>query len=487
MLLVASSFIAIIVFYWSTIRAMVEIWLRSDTFAHGLIVGPIAAFLIYRERHALSGISPKPFWPGLLLLLLLSLVWMVAKHLGINALEQFAVVALIPSLIWTVAGNRVVWTIGFALTFLFFAVPFGEFLIPQLMEITADLTTVLLRLTGFAVYRDGLFIAVPGGDFEIATACSGIRYLIASVVLGTIFAYLTFYSWRKRLIFIGFAIFVPILANGIRAYLIVVLASLSGMKLAVGVDHFIYGWVFFGIVMFVLFLVGVRFRDDHVDTDNISVASPAPLKKFNPTVIAAFLVALFVLLISPVLSSVVQSRAGDGVVVGLARTPADWSRVYAEAPWEPSFQPSDQRLRRALTNDSLTIYEFVDIYNAANGGVDAASSGNRLVDKKTWRVAATLSSTDADMRVVSVVSGQRTMYVATWYQINNRRTPLAYEAKLYEAWDTLLHGQTTSGIVALAIDAGDDNLDVLMDFVANYHPALSECLADPTHAPDCDG
>ena len=43
--------------------------------------------------------------------------------------------------------------------------------------------------------------------------------------------------------------------------MIVMIAHLSDMKLALGVDHLIYGWVFFGIVMLLLFWIGSYWRD----------------------------------------------------------------------------------------------------------------------------------------------------------------------------------------------------------------------------------
>ena len=44
--------------------------------------------------------------------------------------------------------------------------------------------------------------------------------------------------------------------------MIVMIAHLSDMKLALGVDHYIYGWVFFGLVMLLLFWVGSFWRED---------------------------------------------------------------------------------------------------------------------------------------------------------------------------------------------------------------------------------
>ena len=46
-----------------------------------------------------------------------------------------------------------------------------------------------------------------------------------------------------------------------RAYAIVMIAHLSGMKLALGVDHFIYGWVFFGILIFLLMWLGAMWNE----------------------------------------------------------------------------------------------------------------------------------------------------------------------------------------------------------------------------------
>src|SRR5205823_2344152 len=44
--------------------------------------------------------------------------------------------------------------------------------------------------------------------------------------------------------------------------MIVMIGHLSGMELATGVDHIIYGWLFFGLVMFIMFWVGSFWRED---------------------------------------------------------------------------------------------------------------------------------------------------------------------------------------------------------------------------------
>ena len=103
---------------------------------------------------------------------------------------QFSLVFLVIFSIITILGWQAAKTIAFPLIFLLFAVPFGEFTQPKLMEWTAKFTVVGLRLTGVPVYSEGQHIIIPSGTWSVVEACSGVRYLIASVTVGTVFAYL---------------------------------------------------------------------------------------------------------------------------------------------------------------------------------------------------------------------------------------------------------------------------------------------------------
>jgi exosortase A len=171
-------------------------------------------------------------------------------------------IATVSLAVWAVLGTAALRLLAFPLAFLFFAVPFGEFLMPTLIDRTADVTIWALRLTGVPVYREGNFFTIPTGRWSVVEACSGLRYLIASLMVGCLFAYLSYRTLRRRAIFVACAIAVPIVANWIRAYMIVMLGHLSGNRLAVGADHLLYGWVFFGVVMALLFFIGARWRED---------------------------------------------------------------------------------------------------------------------------------------------------------------------------------------------------------------------------------
>jgi len=204
---------AIMLLYRETGLAMIGIWSRSDTFAHAFLVPPISIWLIWRQREQLAALTPRAQPWMLAGLLVMAFAWLAADLVAVNAAAQFALVAMIVLAVPAVLGFEVALAILFPLLFLFFAVPFGEFLLPVLMEATADFTVEALSLTGIPVYREGLQFIIPSGSWSVVEACSGVRYLIASLMVGTLFAYLNYRSTKRRVVFIAVAAVVPVLAN----------------------------------------------------------------------------------------------------------------------------------------------------------------------------------------------------------------------------------------------------------------------------------
>jgi len=138
-------------------------------------------------------------------------------------------------------------------------------MVPTLIDWTADFTIGALRLSGVPVYREGNHFIIPSGWWSVVEACSGVRYIIASSMVGTMFAAIAYRSPRRRAWFVLASILVPVVANWLRAYMIVMLGHLSNNRLAVGVDHVIYGWFFFGLVMLLLFWIGSRWQENLPD------------------------------------------------------------------------------------------------------------------------------------------------------------------------------------------------------------------------------
>ena len=282
LLLLAVVLLAILGLYRHTAVGMVSIWARSETYTHGFVVPLISLWLIWRIRSDLLALQPRPSPSAWLLLAVMAAVWLAGDLVAVNVVTQLALVLLIILAVPAVLGWQVARRMAFPLGFLLFAVPAGDFLLPQFMEWTADFTVLALRWSGIPVYREGLQFIIPSGAWSVVEACSGIRYLIASLVVGCLFAYLSYRSLGKRLAFIGVAILVPLVANWLRAYMIVMIGHLSGNELATGVDHLIYGWVFFGVVILLMLLLGARWADAPLVRPVAQVSNATTLSAVRP-------------------------------------------------------------------------------------------------------------------------------------------------------------------------------------------------------------
>jgi len=259
---VAVAFIVIIALYGRTAIEMASTWMRSTTYSHGMVVPLIAAWLAWRRRDVLRALPVAPSWPWIVPFAGAGAAWLLGDLAQANAVTQLALVTMLVTSVPLVAGTRIARALTFPLGYLYFAVPIGDFLLPQLMQWTADFTVWALQVSGVPVYREGLQFVIPSGRWSVVEACSGVRYLIASLTVGTLYAYLSYRSPWRRLAFVGVAIVVPIVANWLRAYGIVMLGHLSSNRIAVGVDHLIYGWLFFGVVVLAMFAIGARWRED---------------------------------------------------------------------------------------------------------------------------------------------------------------------------------------------------------------------------------
>jgi len=204
--------------------AAVATWAASTAYNHGFLVLPIALWLIWDRRAALAGAQPRLAPLVLLAVLPLGLAWFAAERLGIMEGRQLAAMGFVEVLLLAVLGWRFYWLLALPFLYLFFLVPFGGFLVPMLQDFTAAFINHGLDLIGIPHFSNGFTIEIPEGSFYIAEACAGLRFLIASIAFGVLYAGVMYESPWRRAAFIVASIVAPIIANGLRALGIVSLA-----------------------------------------------------------------------------------------------------------------------------------------------------------------------------------------------------------------------------------------------------------------------
>lgn len=278
------------------IVAAVQTWDASTAYNHCFLVIPITFYLLWDRRFDLTGIPPRPFPLAILLGLPLTAIWLVAERLGIMEGRQLTFVSFVELLFLAVLGKRLWWAMAGPLLYLYFLVPFGEFLTPKLQDITTWFVRHGLEILGVPAYIDGYIIEIPQGTFFVAEACAGLRFLIASIAFGCLYALVMYRSPVRRGIFILVSIVVPIIANGFRGLGIVYLGYLLGSAEAAATDHILYGWIFFSIVILMLIVLGLPFRQDDISTrSKIPLSRSTPVLPLSSTGIVAVAVGVVLL------------------------------------------------------------------------------------------------------------------------------------------------------------------------------------------------
>ncbi|MBK9237021.1 MAG: exosortase A [Rhodoferax sp.] len=498
---VVIAIVAILLLYRETALAMVTIWYRSETFTHAFVVPPIVAWLIWRKRAQLAALTPQPMRWVLLPMAAVAFVWLLGDLAAVNALTQLALVTRLVLTVPALLGLAVTRCILFALLFLFFAVPLGEFLMPQMMAWTADFTVLALRLSGIPVFREGLQFVIPSGNWSVVEACSGIRYLIASVTVGTLFAYLNYQSTRRRVAFVLVSLLVPIVANWLRAYMIVMLGHLSGNQLAVGADHLIYGWVFFGVVILLMFMIGARWSEPEPQCWARLIlnprqrvpwsAQPMPLGRGDwslpcwPWQRPHGTLWLLDNAKSPQVGAMTTPTALAG----------DWRLSGSPmAAFEPAFSNPSARAGSYPRRMAAKVGLYLGYYRNQNYQHKLISSDNVLVRSKdpNWSQVASASRVaqigpqhlavrTAELRAVSLANGATVERLVVWqiYWINGTFTASDYLAKAYSAWFRFTGRGDDSAVIV--VYASKDQIDgseaLLQSFLSDNLSAIEALLA----------
>jgi exosortase A len=450
--------------FFDTWRSMVEIWYNSSSYNQCFLIAPISVWLCWSQRSTYLKFVPEISWLALIALILNGFLWLVADLISVQLVKQLAVIGMLISGFWMILGNRITLKILFPLSYLFFMVPAGGDFIEPLMEFTADFSVQLIRLSGIPVYKEGMNLTLTSGNWTVAEACSGINYLIASVSLGFVYAYITFATIWKRALFLALAVIVPILANGVRAYLIVMLGHFSDMTIAVGVDHIIYGALFFGLIMLVLFYISSHFADAPIYENKNLSHSPQEDAAFpnQPFVIALLLIGVLNVTypmgstwLANQKQSPVSSEAIEAAILKkglqLVENP-NWQ-------WSPQFHGVEKDAMLYFSNGQATfgIYE-ASFGQESQGGGELVNSQNLIVTKEQSHVWKTVKSDS--MQVSDLVAGEtvlsnpeRHLVILRWYQIGSHETNNAYKAKIFQLLKRLTNDSALESQVILLTDA----------------------------------
>ena len=466
--------------FWREIVGAWRVWVASPTYNHCFLVLPIALYLIW-DRRATLNVAPRADFRVLFVLPLLSLAWLAASVLGVLELQQFVFVTIVQATLLAVLGWPLYKRLLGPLLYLYLLVPSGEVLVPTLQDCTARFAVWLLQFFHVPVFSDGIMISIPEGDFIIAEACAGLRFLIASIAFGAFFALLVYRSWWKRVAFMAASLVIPVFANGLRAFGIIYLAHLTDNVTAVEADHIIYGWGFFTLILFVLIVVGMRFADRRPPVTRAAI-SPGAFAVRAPVV--AIIAAVALSAIGPAyLTLLDNARPVDLSHAAPPPVLAPWTvRADDKDTWHPVIVTPDRAFRDGFEATGHDVERYVALYAAHGRHNTLVRSENRIADEDVW-ARSTLSSTRVDLAgrpvtlsVAEIHNAAKARLVWYFYVVDGTITASPAEAKLIQARAIVAGRDSVSAFVAIATPL-DGNAAAARQVLASFLDAMGSLPA----------
>src|ERR1700692_1343451 len=235
--------------FWDGLSQMWGWWIDSPEYSHGLLIPPVAAFLIWQQKDRLERVPFTGSWWGVALVLLGGAV-LIAGQLGtVFTIVQYAYVITLCGLILSFLGWPAFRLIAIPLLILLFMIPLPQFVLANLSTklqlLSSQIGVSVMRLFGISVFLEGNVIDLGGYKLQVAEACSGLRYLFPLMTLGFLMAY--FYKgalWKRIVLFLS-SIPITVFMNSLRVGIIGVTVDRWGAEMGEGFLHEFQGWAIF--------------------------------------------------------------------------------------------------------------------------------------------------------------------------------------------------------------------------------------------------
>lgn len=468
--------------YHTTVYSLYHTWVHgSGIYSHGLLLFAICVYMFYREWTESAQNLETKFRPlYIFFLLLLSFAWLVAEMVQLQTATQLVFILLLVVFVLAMYGARSNYRLLFPILVLICAIPVWSALERPLQIPTAIMVNELLHLTGYVSIRDGYFISIPEGLFEVGNRCSGLRYQVAAVSISMLYGYFMQSRLFHSLMYILTASLMAFVSNVIRIYIVVLAGHYTNMKHGLLDDHIWLGWVVFLICFSCLFYVWGLVDKKSTESEDSHKDRNAQDKKVQGK-LAKSMVVIGVLILSATVGPAVNYAIGSiaasasGEVSKLNFNFTQWKETEYMSAWAPSWQSADMELYKKLANDEGEKVEiYLAIYGKQQQGKEVINSKNRRYDSGLWKKKATtkrileidpINKIVVNEDVIQSGGGEKRV-VWSWYYVGGREAVSDLKAKLYGILG-VFQGRTDAAAILVSSKMKDvgESRQVLKEFV----------------------
>lgn len=246
--------LAFLVLFWEALTTLLRDWWTDPESAHGLLLAPIAVFLLWRRGRA-PDVRAQPYLGLLLLAGAVLLRYLSGLAAELFTLRMSMLGALAAFTVYGLGLRQLLhWWLPATLLALSIPIPdvvLGTLALPLQLK-ASQMGAALLELRQVPVQLAGNIIHLPGRSLFVTEACSGLRSLTALIALGVLMGGLWLNSPVGRVLLLALTIPVAMALNGLRVFLTGFLTYFVDPSLSEGFMHYTEGWVIFVVAFLIL-------------------------------------------------------------------------------------------------------------------------------------------------------------------------------------------------------------------------------------------
>jgi exosortase len=247
--------------YWPVLRSLAHQWSEGSRYTHGYLVPVFSAFLLWRRRADLTGVTLHPNFWGLTLIAAGAALRLAGVILYFDWFEAMSLLPVLAGFSVLFGGWKALRWSAPAIVFLAFMVPLPfqlESLLGWPLQRLATISsTYLLQTMGLPALGEGNVIVMNEARIGVVEACSGLSMLVLFFAIATGVAMLADRSWIDRVVIVASAIPIALIANIARITITGVLHETVGERIANIVFHDLAGWLMMPLAVI---LLGIELR-----------------------------------------------------------------------------------------------------------------------------------------------------------------------------------------------------------------------------------
>lgn len=400
------------------IPIMQTLWSYSfddGTYSHAYLIPLVVAYLFYvinnngelKYRETIS-------LPASVLLLISAYILFVTSTAQISLLYWLAILLLLCSSILFVFNANI--KIASAAAYFIFLLPVWGILTIPLQSLSIWAAKTLMGLTTIPVFIEEQFVHIPSGTLEIAGGCSGLRYLLTSLAISTLFSFLYFRTKKNTAIFISVAILGALLTNWFRIAALIIIGHQTEMTSDLMTDHNMFGWYLYIPFMFLLFKFGGYLADKE---NNKPIASDSSAEiQLNISAWPLALILLTVVSFSSTSLHMSAKAVPETKLINVLIEPIIYNASTVDV----------------ITNSSMKTQL---VYNFSEDNLESKPTffENNFIPKN-WRVVDKVISNEE--QVINIKNGLKTATITVSYEISGLKIGSSSRFKLERLKQALL-------------------------------------------------